>query len=499
MTSPFHTNSTARNRRALPDRELLLAMKAQTNAFVLGTRKSQLALVQTGHVADALRELHTSAYSRDDDDDLKISSHDDCASTPDIELPAAERGVQDGTSMEMEKPYFPQPYSFSVEWMTTVGDRNQTTPLHLLSPYSSTQPAKSLWTDELEARLIHGHFDMLVHSFKDVPTVLKDGCEIGCVVQREDPRDALVVKKGLSYKRLEDLPDGSIVGTGSVRRVAQLKRAFPNLVFEDMRGNLNTRLAKLDKEDSPFAALILAISGLSRIGLGYRVTTPLSSPTLMHAVGQGALAVEIRSNDLRTRNCLRGLGHWQTEWATAAERGCLRVLEGGCSVPVGVESDLLELDVHGDHSDLSDQVEDRYLNEVESPLLEDSPMLWFSGVIDTAGTLPSTPTFLPSSLPRLRSRLARLSLHVCVTSTDGSKHVLHTPRPVFVRSYRQAEKFGEECAREIRRMGGGEILDEINRLRKEREMRDLEKAIEKSRTAAEEAGMTHDGAAEIVA
>ncbi|WWD17856.1 porphobilinogen deaminase [Kwoniella shandongensis] len=501
MTSPFQTNSTARNRRALPDRDLLLAMKAQNNSFVLGTRKSQLALVQTGHVADALRELHSSSYSRNDDgndDGVKVSSHDDCGQTPDIELPLAERNGGIFAHL-VEKPYFPLQYSFSVEWMTTVGDRNQTTPLHLLSPYDSTQPAKSLWTDELEARLIHGHFDMLVHSFKDVPTILKDGCEIGCVVKREDPRDAFVVKKGLSYTRLEDLPDGSVVGTGSVRRVAQLKRAFPNLVFEDMRGNLNTRLAKLDNPESKFAALILAISGLTRIGLGDRVTTPLSSPTLMHAVGQGALAVEIRSNDLRTRNCLRGLGHWETEWSTAAERGCLRVLEGGCSVPVGVESELVELDPYGDHSDLTATVEDRYLPDDESPLLENSPMLWFSGLIDTVGTLPSTPTFFTSSLPRLRKRLARLSLHVCVTSTDGSKHVVHRPKPVFVRSYREAQRYGEECAREIRKMGAGEILDEINTLRKEREAEDIARAMEERRKMdLPQAQTQNDAAAEIV-
>ena len=118
--------------------------------------------------------------------------------------------------------------------MTTLGDRNQQTPLHLLTPYSQQQPAKSLWTDELEAKLNSGHFDLLVHSLKDVPTTLKEGCEIACMLKREDPADALVVRKGLSYKSIEELPEGSIIGTGSVRRVAQLKRAYPKLRFEDM-------------------------------------------------------------------------------------------------------------------------------------------------------------------------------------------------------------------------------------------------------------------------
>ncbi|WVQ97423.1 porphobilinogen deaminase [Kwoniella sp. CBS 9459] len=463
MTSscPWHSNPTATNRRALPDRDILLALKAQKNAFVLGTRKSNLALIQTGHVADDLRDLHN-------------------VEDEDGQLPA-------------------YPFTFSIESMTTVGDRNQTTPLHLLSPYSSSQPAKSLWTDELEARLMGGHFDMLVHSLKDVPTVLKEGCEIGCMAKRHDPRDALVIKEGLPYKTLEDLPDGSIVGTGSVRRVAQLKRAFPNLIFEDMRGNLNTRLAKLDNPSSPFAALILAMSGLTRLGMAHRVTSPLSSPTLMHAVGQGALGIEIRSDDIRTRNVLRGLGHWQTEWSCGAERGCLRVLEGGCSVPVGVETEMVEME----ESDPSLQgIEDPFRDQIEEPLTEESPMLWFSGLVVPPSSRPSTPTFSRHSLPPLRRRIAKLTLKGCVTSTDGKKHVVYSPAPVLVRSYRQAEKFGEDCARKLREMGASEILDEINAIRKEREAADLAKAIERSRAAALEAekvGVVQGGAAEVVA
>ncbi|WVQ70893.1 porphobilinogen deaminase [Cryptococcus sp. DSM 104548] len=483
IACPFHNNPTAANRSPLPDRATILAMKEQTNTFVLGTRKSNLALTQTGHVADDLRALHAGAGSR---------------------FGERRAGETDGIDGEAEVP-FVHPYSFTIESMTTVGDRNQTTPLHLLSPYSSTQPAKSLWTDELEARLTNGHFDLLVHSLKDVPTVLKDGCEIGCMVKRHDPRDALVVKAGLPYTRLEDMPDGSVIGTGSVRRVAQLKRAFPKLVFEDMRGNLNTRFSKLDNPENRFAALILAMSGLERLGMGHRATSPLSSPTLMHAVGQGALAIEIRSNDPRVRNCLRGLGHWQTEWSCGAERGCLRVLEGGCSVPVGVESELEELDEDevAANPELLDGIEDPFREHQDTPLHNQSPMLWFSGLIDTASTpTPSTPAFSTHSLPPLRSRLAKLTLHSCVTSTDGTKHVLFTPPPVLVRSYQQAEKFGEDCARRLRAMGAGEILDEINRLRKERELRDLESAIERSRAAEEESekmGLTRNGTAEVVA
>lgn len=177
-----------------------------TAVFTLGTRKSQLALVQTHLVADALTLAHTRALSS------KMPGTDTDSGS----------GLAGGN------------VQFKVESMTTVGDKNQTTPLHLLTPYSQQQPAKSLWTDELEARLMSGHFDLLVHSLKDVPTTLKDGCEIGAILTREDPRDCLVVKAGRSERTLEDLETGSVVGTGSVRRVAQLKRAFPGLRFEDM-------------------------------------------------------------------------------------------------------------------------------------------------------------------------------------------------------------------------------------------------------------------------
>lgn len=157
--------------------------------IVLGTRRSNLAHCQTSLVRSALLPLHPSF-------DYIISSH------------------------------------------STVGDKNQNTPLHLLSPYSSAQPAKSLWTEELEAKLLKEELDLIVHSCKDVPTTLGEDFEIACSPEREDPRDGVAMKEGLPYKTLEDLPAGSVVGTGSVRRVAQLKRAFPGLVFQDMRGNL---------------------------------------------------------------------------------------------------------------------------------------------------------------------------------------------------------------------------------------------------------------------
>ncbi len=185
-TTPFFSTTDADNLFS-PDRPP--ETPHLSNTFILGTRKSNLALIQTHLVVSSLSDFH---------------------------------------------PFL----EFLVESLTTVGDRNQITPLQLLTPYSQQQPAKSLWTDELEARLTNGHFDLLVHSLKDVPTSLKEGCEIGAMLKREDPRDCLVVKAGEEerFRSLEDLPEGSVVGTGSVRRVAQLKRRFPGLRFEDMVG-----------------------------------------------------------------------------------------------------------------------------------------------------------------------------------------------------------------------------------------------------------------------
>ena len=250
----------------------------------------------------------------------------------------------------------------------------------------------------------------------------------------------------------------------------------------------NTRLNKLDAETSPFDALILAISGLRRIDCADRITSPISSPIIYHAVGQGALGVEIRGGDARVREAIRGIGHWQTEWRCGAERGCLRVLEGGCSVPVGVESELEELPLEfGQEENPRDEA---FNNEVFGPVQSDSPMLWFSGVLDPSTPLPISRPPSPSSshlstplrpLPPLRPRRARMTIRVCVTSLDGSSQVVYAPPPAVVRNYQEAERWGEICATHVKQSGGKEILDEVGRVRRERERRDFERALEKSR------------------
>ncbi|TVY17832.1 Porphobilinogen deaminase [Lachnellula arida] len=228
---------------------------------------------------------------------------------------------------------------YEIHAMATMGDKNQVTALHEFG-------AKSLWTHELEAQLLDGTLDIIVHCLKDMPTQLPPRCIIGCITEREDPRDAVVMKAGLEFRTLADLPDGAVVGTSSVRRSAQVKAKYPALRFKDVRGNVGTRLGKLDAEDGGYSCLILAAAGLLRMDLGARITQYLDSKTpgggLLHAVGQGALAIEVREGDYKTIDILSSLIHKDSTLAGLAERSLMRTLEGGCSVPIGVETTWIE-------------------------------------------------------------------------------------------------------------------------------------------------------------
>lgn len=161
---------------------------------------------------------------------------------------------------------------------------------------------------------------------------------------REDPRDAFVIKAGRPSLNIQDLPAGSVIGTSSIRRTAQIALRYPHLKVRDVRGNVGTRLAKLDADDSGFDALILAAAGLLRLDLGDRITQYLDSNNggMLHAVGQGAVGIENRSKDDRTQRSLRSIDHLETHLATATERSLLRTIEGGCSAPLGVETSLID-------------------------------------------------------------------------------------------------------------------------------------------------------------
>ncbi|EXJ63505.1 porphobilinogen deaminase [Cladophialophora psammophila CBS 110553] len=216
---------------------------------------------------------------------------------------------------------------------TAAGDIDKITPF-------KDMPVKNIWTHELETLMVEGQLDFLVHSLKDVPTQLPPGCEIGAVLAREDPRDAFVLKAGRQSCNIEELPAGSVVGTSSIRRTAQIALKYPHLRVVDVRGNVGTRLAKLDAKDGPFDALILAAAGLIRLGLTDRISQYLDSKNggMLYAVGQGAIGVENRSSDDRVQGMLNMIDHQQTHLATASERSLLKTLEGGCSAPLGVET-----------------------------------------------------------------------------------------------------------------------------------------------------------------
>lgn len=219
-----------------------------------------------------------------------------------------------------------------------MGDKVQTQPLY-------TFGGKSLWTKELEILLLdsideYPQLDLIVHSLKDMPTNLPEEFELGCIFQREDPRDAVVMKSGSPYKLLKDLPAGAIVGTSSIRRLSQLIKNYPHLRFELVRGNIQTRLNKLDQPDNEYCCLILASAGLIRLGLGDRITSFLDD--MYYAVGQGALGIEIRRGDDKVKSILQKIEDPIATVCCLAERSLMRYLEGGCSVPLGVNSNYNE-------------------------------------------------------------------------------------------------------------------------------------------------------------
>jgi hydroxymethylbilane synthase len=205
----------------------------------------------------------------------------------------------------------------------TTGDRVLDTPLSKIGD-------KGLFTKELEAALLDGRADVAVHSLKDLPTRLPAGLEVAAVLEREDPRDALLTLNGSS---LAGLAPGARVGTSSLRRRAQLLARRPDLHLEDLRGNVDTRIGRLERGE--LDGLVLALAGVRRLGLERFVSERLAPETLLPPPGQGAVAVEARADDSATLAKLAALDHRPTRLATTAERALLARLEGGCQVPIG--------------------------------------------------------------------------------------------------------------------------------------------------------------------
>ncbi|MFM6191097.1 hydroxymethylbilane synthase [Planktothrix sp.] len=257
-----------------------MSVSAPTRTVRIASRKSQLALVQTYWVQEELQKHF-----------------------PDI--------------------------TFEVQTMSTQGDK-------ILDVALAKIGDKGLFTKELEVGMLNGDSDIAVHSLKDLPTRLPAGLMLGCVTEREDPADALVVHENHKDKQLETLPAGAIIGTSSLRRLAQLRHHYPHLEFKDIRGNLNTRLQKLD--DGEYDAIILAVAGLTRLGMSDRIHQVIAPEISLHAVGQGALGIECREGDSDILEIIKVLEHTPTAQRCYAERAFLRELEGGCQVPIGVNT-----------------------------------------------------------------------------------------------------------------------------------------------------------------
>lgn len=209
---------------------------------------------------------------------------------------------------------------------TTIGDRILDKPLSAIGE-------KGLFTAELEADLLAGRTDCAVHSLKDLPTADPAGLFVVAMLEREDPRDAFVTRPGITATSLEELPEGAKVGTSSLRRRAQLRAARPDLEVCELRGNVGTRLRKID--EGQVDAALLAAAGLKRLGLGHRIVSVLNAPDWLGAPGQGAIAVQARANDERIVGILQQLDHAATRLSVTAERALLASLEGGCQVPIG--------------------------------------------------------------------------------------------------------------------------------------------------------------------
>ncbi|HEY9578213.1 MAG TPA: hydroxymethylbilane synthase [Pseudobacillus sp.] len=242
--------------------------------IIVGSRRSKLALTQTNWVIDQLKKL---------------------------------------------KPE----YDFEVKEIVTKGDR-------ILDVTLSKVGGKGLFVKEIEQAMYDKEIDMAVHSMKDMPAELPEGLTIGCIPVREDHRDAFISK---NHVKLQDMPAGAVIGTSSLRRSAQILAARPDLEIKWIRGNIDTRLAKLETEE--YDAIILAAAGLSRMGWTSDVVTEFLEPELcLPAVGQGALAIECREDDKELLDLLSAFSNQETTKTVTAERAFLHEMEGGCQVPI---------------------------------------------------------------------------------------------------------------------------------------------------------------------
>jgi len=363
---------------------------------VIGTRSSALAMWQANHVADALREKF-----------------------PHIE--------------------------FKVAPMNTMGDIDQIKPL---SDFAS----KGVFTKELDVATVSNQIQLAVHCMKDLPTTLPHGLYMGAVLPRGDTEDVLVLP--LSHEKhqrgsFEDLKEGAVIGTSAMRRTASIAKYYPHLKCQNIRGNVNTRLAKLDRGD--YDALILARVGLSRLGMANRISHVLDNKRYGYAVGQGALAIVCRENDLVTQRLVAVLDDLTTRWACEAERGVLRTLNGGCKVPIAIRTTI-------------DMPSKRWLEEHPSSAAESSDA--------AAAAAAAAPSSSSSGLTRVvhvwcsvMSMDGAVDIHATHTRTcdarpgvAGAEEAGVTPQ---VKALLEARQLGEELGQMLLQKGASKLLEGI--------------------------------------
>lgn len=246
----------------------------------IGTRGSSLALWQAQHIAESLAKLH-------------------------------------GIETELTR-------------IRTSGDRLQSASTAQVNEAIGAEGGKGIFIKEIEDALLSGAVDVAVHSMKDVPTETPAGLAFTAIARREDPRDCLISRGG---QPLEKLPQGAVVGTSSLRRQAQIRHHRPDLEVADLRGNVDTRIRKL--ETGAFDAIVLAVAGVTRLGLREKVTQIFDEDLMLPAVGQGAIGIETRASDTQTSALVAALDDAETRACVTAERALLRELQGGCQVPLG--------------------------------------------------------------------------------------------------------------------------------------------------------------------
>ena len=416
----------------------------QKNNSHPGSQETSSASTQSSSTSTQIDTSSTSTQSS------STSTQIDTSSTS---KPSEESDFMEHTSLAFKSMKSRYEFKYVLESMKTIGDKILDRPLPQIGD-------KGLFTKELEDGLASKSIDLIVHSLKDLPTSLPPGCCIGAVLKRENPQDALVLRNGfmltdpfdivrgtnLQLKDSHGNPRHPVIGTSSLRRQSQLRRFNPNVTVTDVRGNITTRLEKLDGEkgDIHFDALVLAVSGLTRAGDGHkeRISLALGSEhKWYHAVGQGALAIECREDDEFIHGMLEPLNDYDTIYEILIERSLMSHLEGGCSVPIGVRCSWST---------------DRRSISVEGSVFSSDGQ---SVVEDT----------VTCSLVTDLDDLERHRVHGGKRRKVSSFTGIITPKcPVLLHNFQSCFEAGAELSRLLKAKGAGVILEEIKEEKKRR-------------------------------